>query len=100
METKKKEKKAVLITTEHRGVFFGYVEDASKLPAEITLSDARMIVYWDSATKGVLGLASAGATKDCKIGLKVPKFTAWKITSVSECTPEAVKSIEAAPWRQ
>lgn len=33
--------KAVLVTTEFRGVFFGYVKDESKLPEEITLTNAR-----------------------------------------------------------
>jgi len=92
------EQRPVLITTEHRGVFFGYVEDDSNLPDSITLIDARMCVYWDAAMKGVLGLASVGPNEKCRISNKVPKFTAWKITSVIEVTPEAVEQWEKGPW--
>lgn len=50
------EKRAVVITTELRGVFFGYLDkEPKKIPAEITLKNARMCVYWDSTVKGVLG---------------------------------------------
>lgn len=93
------DKKPVVVTTEHRGVFFGYVEDDSKLPSEITLTNARMCVYWNSSIKGVLGLAAVGPDKDCRIGHSIPKFTAWKITSVSDCTPEATENWEKGPWK-
>ncbi len=92
------DKKPVLITTEHRGVFFGYVEDDSKLPEQITLENARMCVKWDEATKGVLGLAERGPGDGCRIGGRVPRFTAWKITSVTDCTPEAAEKWEQGPW--
>lgn len=92
-------KKPVVVTTEHRGVFFGYVEDDSKLPNEITLSNARMCVYWARSVRGVLGLASVGPNADCQIGYAVPKFTAWKVTSVTDCTPDAAEQWEAAPWK-
>jgi hypothetical protein len=32
--------RAVVVTTEHKGVFFGYVADESKLPAQVTLTQA------------------------------------------------------------
>ena len=92
-------KRPVVVTTEHRGVFFGYVKDDSELPQKITLSQARMCVYWSSDTKGVLGLAATGPTKSCRVGLAVPKFEAWKITGVIECTPEATEAWESGPWK-
>lgn len=92
-------KRPVVITTEFRGVFFGYVEDDSALPQKITLSNARMCVYWEAAVKGALGLAAVGPTEDCRIGHAVPIFTAWKITSVTDCTPEAAEKWESGPWR-
>lgn len=91
-------KKPVVITTEHRGVFFGYVVDDSKAPERIELESARMCVYWDRATRGVLGLASGGPTSGCKITRPIPKITAWKITAVLDCTPEAAEKWEASPW--
>lgn len=92
-------KKPVVVTTKHRGVFFGYVEDDSQTPIKITLSNARMCVYWDSVTKGVFGLAATGPTQNCRIGLAVPKFEAWEITAVIDCTPEAAEKWESAPWK-
>jgi hypothetical protein len=92
-------KKPVVITTEFRGVFFGYVADESKAPSEITLEQARMCVYWSANVKGVLGLAATGPSKDCKVTHAVPKFTAYKVTSVTECSPEAAEKWEQNLWK-
>lgn len=92
-------KKPVVITTEFRGVFFGYVDDDSKLPDSIELTNARMCVYWGANTRGVLGLASIGPQEGCKITLAVPKITAWKVTAILDCTPEATEKWEQAPWK-
>ncbi len=80
--------KAALVTTEFRGVFLGYIKDDSKLPAEITLTKARNVIYWDAKCKGVFGLASGGPKGDTRLGLEVPEITLYKITSV---TPAAEK---------
>jgi hypothetical protein len=88
--------KAVLITTEFRGVFFGYVKDDSKLPAEITLTGARNCIYWADSVGGFLGLAAFGPNKDCKIGKKVSEITLYKVTSVTHVEEDAVKAWEAA----
>ena len=88
---------AVVVTTEHRGVFFGYVKtDLS--PTEITLRDARNAVYWSQSVHGVLGLAANGPKKDCRIGPAIPEITLWKITAVMACTPEAVSAWEGEKW--
>ena len=88
------DKKAVLVTTKFRGVFFGYIKDDSKLPEEITLTDVRNCRYWSADIKGFLGLASLGPSSDCKIGKKVSQVTLWKITSVSHVEKEAIKKWE------
>lgn len=92
------EKKAVVVTTEHKGVFFGYVESDEKAPAEIALNQARMCVYWSSDVKGILGLAATGPTKQCRVTHAVPKFTAYKITGILECSPEAIEAWEKGVW--
>lgn len=51
--------KPVLVTTEFRGVFFGYVKTDKKLPEEITLTNAKNCIYW-SDCGGFMGLASQG----------------------------------------
>lgn len=69
-----KEKEVPLVvTTQHRGVFFGFGR-----PTEnkiIKLKNAQMCVYWSRDVKGVLGLASKGPTSDSKIGPPVPEIT-------------------------
>lgn len=91
--------KPVVVTTEHRGVFFGYVTDDTKLPTQITLKDVRNCVYWSQQTKGVLGLASIGPKGDSRIGPKVPSATLWKVTGVFDCSPEATEQWETGPWK-
>lgn len=89
-------KKPVLVTTEFRGVFFGYVEDDKKLPNEIKLTNAKNCIYWASDCRGFLGLASKGVTSDCRIGATIKKITLYKITSVTSVEKEAVDSWEKA----
>lgn len=91
-------RRAVVVTTEHRGVFFGYVKSDSGLPAEIILTDARNAVYWSQSVHGVLGLAANGPKKDCRIGPAIPEISIWKITAVMACTPDAVAAWEGTPW--
>lgn len=84
--------KAVLVTTEFRGVFFGYITDSSKVPAEITLAGARNCIYWDKCG-GFLGLAVTGPNKDCRIGARLSEpLTLYKITSVTPVSTEAEKA--------
>lgn len=89
--------KPVLVTTEHRGVFFGFL--ASVITKEkVTLSRVRNVVYWSADAKGFLGLASNGPPHGCRVGPAAPKSDLFDITSVTQCTPEAVERFEAAPW--
>lgn len=91
----KTEGRPVIVTTEHRGVFFGYADDTDGDP--IQLKQARLCVYWSSDVKGFMGLASDGPTSSCKIGPPAD-IQLRKITAVLEVTPEAVKKWESAPW--
>jgi hypothetical protein len=88
---------AVLVTTIHRGVFFGYASAGVK-DKSITISNARNCVYWSTDVKGFLGLAANGPSSSCKIGPKVPKLMLTDVTSVSEVTPEATEKWEKSPW--
>lgn len=89
-------KKPVLVTTEFRGVFFGYIKKDTKLPAEITLTSARNCIYWTSKVGGFAGLASNGIKPDCRIGAKLTEITLYKITSVTLVTKEAAETWENA----
>lgn len=85
----------VLVTTVHRGVFFGYalVTDG----ATIKLRRARNCIYWPRDTKGFLGLASTGPGSDARIG-PAADIELRDITCVAEVTAEAAKAWETAPW--
>lgn len=91
----KKTERAVVVTTEHRGVFFGYADNTDG--EQIALKRARLCVYWSADVKGFMGLAGAGPTNKCRIGPPAD-ITLRKITSVIECTPEAAKRWEEQPW--
>lgn len=84
----------VLVTTEYRGVFFGYAADTSG--DVITLTAARNCIYWPSTNGGFGGLASEGPAKGARIGARVDKIELRKITAVSECTAASVEAWEAA----
>ena len=87
--------RACVVTTEHRGVFFGYATDTDG--ETIKLRASRLCVYWSSDVKGFMGLAANGPTKSCRIGPPAD-ITLRKITAVLEVTPEAVEKWTAAPW--
>lgn len=84
----------VLVTTEFRGVFFGYATDTAG--ADITLKRARNCIYWSSDVGGFLGLAATGPSKGCRVG-GVADIDLRKVTCVAELTPAAVAAWEAAP---
>lgn len=90
-----KQGQACLITTEFRGVFFGFIKNDKKLPEQITLTDAKNCIYWSSDCKGFLGLAATGPTSGCKIGATINEITLYKITSV---TPVSEKAVDA--WKK
>lgn len=92
MVKEKEQMKPVLITTEFRGVFFGYLK-TDESPAKLTLTSARNCIYWSASVGGFLGLAANGPDSDCRIGKEVPEITLYKITSV---TPVEEKA--AAKW--
>ena len=95
MTKKSNSERAVLVTTEHRGVFFGYAADTSG--DIIHLRAARNCIYWPAENKGFLGLANKGPMKGSRIG-PAADLELRKITAVAACTEEAVTAWEAAPW--
>ena len=85
----------VLVTTAHRGVFFGYAKETSG--TTIKLRAARLCVYWTVDLRGFMGLASVGPSKGCKIG-PAADIEVRDVTAVVEVSAEAVKRWELAPW--
>lgn len=86
---------AVMVTTAHRGVFFGY---ATETDGEIVkLKRARLCLYWSADVKGFMGLAATGPSKSCRIGPPAD-IDLRAITAVVAVTPEAAAKWEASPW--
>lgn len=93
--TNHKTERPVVVTTAHRGVFFGYAVDTDG--ATIKLRAARCCLYWGADSKGFLGLASTGPTKSARVG-PAADIELRDITCIAECTEQAVAAWESAPW--
>lgn len=88
--------RAVVVTTAHRGVFFGYATDVDG--ETIALKRSRLCVYWSSDLKGFMGLAANGPSASCRIG-PAADITLRNITAVVAVTPEAEAKWNSAPWK-
>ncbi len=96
------EPKPYVITTSHRGVFFGYSTDTPETIVKnerVSLTKARMCVYWSSDMGGVLGLAARGPSPSCRIGPPA-SLALTAVTSVMSVeNPEAVTRWNEAQWK-
>lgn len=103
--------KKVVVTTAHRGVFFGEVisydlarevTDAAgvtvKTPSTIVLRDSRVVVYWPAEVRGFVGLAYTGPLKGSRISPAAPTAQYTDVTGLLECTPEAITAWESDIW--
>lgn len=94
----KNSKTALMVTTEHRGVFFGYGHKSDDKIIE--LERARMCVFWSKDMKGVMGLATMGPSPSCRISPAVKSITLQGVTSVIEVSDEAKEKWERQPWKK
>lgn len=85
----------VVVTTAHRGVFYGLARDTSG--ETIKLQGARLCVYWSADMRGFMGLAVHGPSQSCRIGPPAD-IELRNITAVLEVTPDAAKRWNDAPW--
>jgi hypothetical protein len=93
-KAKSESKATVLVTTSHRGVFWGTIESTRDNGRTIVLTGARNAIYW-ATSKGFLELAQIGPNKASKVGATAPRITLHDVTSVTECTDEAAKAWES-----
>lgn len=83
----------VLVTTAHRGVFFGHLDaEEDETERSLVLTDCRNAIYW-AGKRGFLGLASHGPDEGSRIGTAAPRVLLHDVTSVTHCSAEA-----AAKW--
>jgi hypothetical protein len=92
-----KDRQPVVITTQHRGVFFGWADPEELHEDTIRLTQARNCIAWQRSIGGVLGLAQTGPNPECKIGAVAPALQLRDITAVVECSPVAAKAWSEAP---
>ena len=83
--------RAVVVTTLHKGVFFGYATETSG--TTIKLRAARLCIYWTADLRGFMGLAVNGPSKGSRIGPPA-NIEVRDITAVVECSDEAIKQWE------
>lgn len=88
---------AVLVTTAHRGVFFGYAVDTNN--KTIKLTTARNCIYWPSSVGGFVGLATNGPNKETKVGPAAEEMTLHDVTAVLKCSDTAEKAWLTANWK-
>jgi hypothetical protein len=90
-----KQERPVLVTTAHRGVFFGYATETKG--ETITLTRARNCIYWSNDVKGFMGLAAKGPSSSCRVGPPAD-IELRAITSVVTVTPKAAAKWDAFQW--
>lgn len=77
--------RAVIVCTEHRGVFFGYAGDTGG--DIIHLRGAKMAIYWGT-TRGVMELAHSGPTAKSRVSAPAD-IEVRKVSAVFEVTAAA-----------
>ena len=84
--------KNILVTTEHRGVWFCQVpEDKDLTPTTLTdLKNARMAIRWGT-TNGLQELCKVGPNEDSKISMASDIKVLHKVTAIFEVTDKAAK---------
>ena len=92
----KKEEKKVVVTTRHRGVFFGTL--VKKVGDEVHLKDASVCVHWSSKTRGFVGLAATGPMEGSRVSVAAPMIELIDCTAVLHCSDEAIERWEKQPW--
>lgn len=88
--------RAVIVTTAHRGVFFGFATETSG--ETVKLRAGQLAVYWAADCRGFMGLASHGPTPSCRIG-RPADIELRNVTAIMEVTQEAALAWMAAPWK-
>ena len=83
----------VLITTAHRGVFYGTLQDTMDNGKTVELSNARCAIYFGT-TGGFLELADTGPTATSRIGSMVSEIILYDVTSVTNVSPAAAERWE------
>lgn len=86
----------VLVTTAHRGVFAGLIDDDQDINAKtMPLKSAKMAIYWGT-TKGLMELCDTGPTRTSKISAPADIPALHDITAIFDISAEAWAKWQAA----
>ena len=84
--------KNIIVTTQHRGVWFAQAEDGADLTSK-TLTDlknCRMAIYWGTE-RGLQQLAETGPTDTSKISAPADIHVLHDVTAVFSVTDKAAE---------
>jgi len=84
----------VLITTNNRGVYYGYLVE-NKAPDMVRLDKARVVVQWDTP-KGFLHMAVEGPEGVAEVSPAVGSMEVYGVATIADCTKEAAEAWDAA----
>lgn len=84
--------RAVLVTTVHRGVFYGRLVE--QVGDKVTLEKARCAIRWGTE-HGFLQLASDGPGSGSKIGSQADRIELYGVTSIADVSRAAQIKWEA-----
>ena len=88
--------KAILVTTQHRGVFAGLVPSSQDMTARtMALKQARCAIYW-ATQRGIAELADEGPNDKSKIGAPADIEALHDITAVWAISPGAWEKWQSA----
>jgi hypothetical protein len=96
MKRKKNESRPVVVTTVHRGVFFGYLEKTDG--DQVTLTRAKNCRYWTADVRGFMGLATFGPKDGCKIGPSVDRLKLYGVTAILDVSSQAEAAWGLDTW--
>jgi hypothetical protein len=86
----------VVVTTKHRGVFFGELVAANG--STVVLKGCRNCLYWDKSVKGFLGLAATGPLEGSLVGPAAEETELRSVTSTTKCSEAAIARWESEQW--
>lgn len=87
--------KTVIVTTKHRGVFFGELIESNADSKSVRLANVRCAIRF--GTKGgFIELANTGPTKNSRIGDPAPSADIYDVTMITDVTAEAAEKWRAA----
>jgi len=94
--TEKYMTRPVLVTTAHRGVFAGLIDDDQDINAKtMPLKSAKMAIYWGTS-KGLMELCDTGPTGTSKISAPADIPALHDITAIFDISAEAWAKWQAA----